>query len=1071
MGIFDDNYRQLNPAQKKAVDTIDGPVLVVAGPGTGKTQLLSMRVANILRTTDVDARNILCLTFTNKAATNMRDRLIKLTDGSGQNVMVKTFHSFAAEIMNMYPNDFWNGAQLTTAPDVIQNEVITGILKTLPLDDPLALKFAGNFTQVGDIKTALRLAKEAGLTPGKLKALASANIAFIDTIEAEVVSAFSRTLSAKKLDDLQSKIKTLPRQGIDASLAPLSNLDEVIQERLLFAITEDQKISKTTHTGKLKRDLIQTVDGTKGMFKERERNEWWESLANVYELYRSELHSRGYYDYSDMIVEVILTIEQNANVRADIQEQFQYVLIDEFQDTNAAQMRLAHLVADHTANNGKPNLMAVGDDDQSIYKFNGAELANMLMFQKSYPDCKVIVLQDNYRSSQAVLDTAKNIINQASDRLVLRDPSLSKEIKAVNEPSKPGKIIHLQYSDQDQQLYDISLRVKALYAKNKCSVAILARNNESLRRVTALLHQAEVPVSFSEQHNILQNEVVQLTYNLGSLVLAIQSGNQELTNQNLSVILRHPAWSVSAETLWELATVNRRGGNWLKSLLTHNNESLKQIGNWLQWLASKADTENAIVMVDYLLGLRASEHLTSPLREYFSTKANISTHYVQSLSAIRGLLGQVREYGSKQEPTLQNFINYINASLESNVVLGDESSFVTGNRAVELLTVHKAKGLEFDTVFVIDVIDQNWSPSKRGKKAPLNLPLQPAFDDMDDYIRLLYVAATRAKRNLIFTSFTHDYLGNDILSSPLLLPVPTQQISVVKEESVPTLETALEWPRLDHNIEQRNLSAVLENFSLSATALLDFLDVSRGGPSRFLERHLLCLPQTTSTAMAFGTAIHAALEYAQILTNRENFKLDPVIERFTKSLQEQFLPHQEFERFNQHGRNLLEKLLQSDTFWLPKGGIPEQKISDVRIGNARLTGKIDRIELRKEKIIIADYKTGTPLSSFTTKDQTKAIKAWRHRMQLTFYTLLVKQSRRIQSDLPIVGQMLYVESSQPKELVREYEPSLEDLHHMQRLITAIWPKIQKLELPSTDDYDPGIQGILAFEHDLLSDKK
>jgi DNA helicase-2/ATP-dependent DNA helicase PcrA len=1071
MGVFDDNYRQLNPVQKKAVDTIDGPVLVVAGPGTGKTQLLSMRVANILRTTDVDARNILCLTFTNKAATNMRDRLIKLTDGSGQNVMVKTFHSFAAEIMNMYPNDFWSGAQLTTAPDVVQSEVITGILRTLPLDDPLALKFAGSYTQVGDIKTALRLAKEAGLTPGKLKALANANIAFIDTIEPDLVSAFSTTLSAKKLDDLQSKIQALPHQGIDASLAPLSNLDEVIQERLLFATVEDKKIGRTTHTGKLKRDLIQTVNGVKGMFKERERNEWWQSLANIYELYRNELHARGYYDYSDMIVEVISTIEQNANVRADIQEQFQYVLIDEFQDTNAAQMRLAHLVADHTANNGRPNLMAVGDDDQSIYKFNGAELANMLMFQKSYPDSTVIVLQDNYRSSQAVLDAAKDIINQASDRLVLRDPSLSKEIKAVNEPSKPGEIIHLQYSDQDEQLYDISMRVKALHHKNSSSIAILARNNESLRRITALLHQAGVPVGFSEQHNILQNEVVQIIYNLGVLVLAIQSGNQELTNQHLSIILRHPAWSIPTDTLWNLATINRRGGNWMKSLLTHNNESLKQIGNWLQWLASRADTENAIVIVEYLLGLRASEYLTSPLREYFSTRNKISTDYVQSLSAIRGLLGQVREYGSRQEPTLQNFINYITASIESGAVLGDESSFVTGDKTVELLTVHKAKGLEFDTVFVIDVIDQNWSPSKRGRKAPLNLPLQPAFDDMDDYVRLLYVAATRAKRNLILTSFTHDHLGNDILSSPLLLPIATQQISGIKNDSVPILETALGWPRLDHNIERQNLSTVLENFSLSATALLDFLDVSRGGPSQFLERHLLCLPQATSTAMAFGTAIHAALEYAQIITNRDSFSVSAVSQRFTDNLKGQFLPKHEFERFNQHGRELLEKLLQSDTFWLPKGGIPEQKISDVRIGNARLTGKIDRIEIRKEKIIIADYKTGTPLSSFTTKDQTKAIKAWRHRMQLTFYALLAKQSSRIQSGLPIVGQMLYVEASQAKELVREYEPSAEDLDNMQRLITVIWPKIQKLELPNTDDYDPSIQGILAFENDLLSGKK
>jgi DNA helicase-2/ATP-dependent DNA helicase PcrA len=1069
MGLFEDSYNTLNESQKQAVDIIDGPVLVVAGPGTGKTQLLSMRVANILQKTDVDPRNILCLTFTNKAALNMRDRLISLTDGAGQNVMVKTFHSFAAEIMNMYPDDFWNGARLSTAPDVIQSEVIAGILKSLPLDDPLSLKFAGSYTLVNDIKTALRLAKEAGLTPAKLSALVKANLAYIDLIEPQIIESFSATLSVKKLDSLPTALAKLPSQGINASLAPLTNLDEVLHERLALAINQDQKIGKTTHTGKVKRDLLQTVDGAKGMFKERSRNEWWQSLANVYDLYRQELHSRGYYDYSDMIVEVISIIEQNPAVRSDIQEQFQYVLIDEFQDTNAAQMRLAHLVADHQANNGRPNLMAVGDDDQSIYKFNGAELANMLTFQKSYPDCKVIVLKDNYRSSQAVLDTAKDIIDQASDRLVLRDPSLSKDIVAINAPLSHSQITHLKYPDQDQQLYDVGRRIKTRYEQNQDSIAVLARNNDSLRRIAALLLDAKVPVSFSEQHNILQDEIVKSVYTIGQLVLALQTGNRELANQHLAVMLRHPAWSVEPTVLWQLATSNRRAGDWMESLLNHEHKELNQIALWLQWLASRADVENAPVMVDYIMGLRASEHLTSPLQTYFSNNAEISTTYINSLSAVRGLLSQVREYGTRQEPTLKNFVDYLRASIESSAIIGDESSFVTGERAVELLTVHKAKGLEFDVVYVIDVIDSNWSPSKRGRKAPLNLPLQPAFDDMDDYIRLLYVAATRAKHSLFFASYTKDNLGNEILPSPLLMPVTDIESipPAITDVAVPILESALSWPRLTHDQERQNLASVLDNFSLSATALLDFLDVSRGGPDYFLQRHLLCLPEATSTAMAFGTAIHSALEYAQVLTNRESFSLKAVIERFTDSLKEQFLPQSEFTRFNEHGSTLLTKLLQSDTFWLPKGALPEQKISDVRVREARLTGKLDRLDTRKDKIVIVDYKTGNPLSSFTTKDQHKAIKAWRHRMQLTFYALLVRQSGRVKSNLPIVGQMLYVEASQPKELVREYAPSDDDLNRMQKLVTAIWPRIQNLELPDTGVYEPNIHGIQSFENNLI----
>ena len=140
---FDEAYKNLNAAQKKAVDTIDGPVLVIAGPGTGKTQLLSTRVANILKKTDTDARSILCLTFTNKAATNMRERLQKLTDGEAAHVHVKTFHSFASEIMNNYGQYFWNGANLTSAPDAVQLAILESIFEKLPLDNPYASKFYG----------------------------------------------------------------------------------------------------------------------------------------------------------------------------------------------------------------------------------------------------------------------------------------------------------------------------------------------------------------------------------------------------------------------------------------------------------------------------------------------------------------------------------------------------------------------------------------------------------------------------------------------------------------------------------------------------------------------------------------------------------------------------------------------------------------------------------------------------------------------------------------------------------------------------------------------------------------
>ncbi|MGC1176681.1 MAG: ATP-dependent helicase, partial [Candidatus Saccharimonadales bacterium] len=402
---FQAEYTQLNTQQRQAVDAIDGPVLVVAGPGTGKTQLLSLRVANVLHKTDTDPVSILCLTFTNFAATNMRERLAKLVGPSAHSVMVRTFHSFAAEIMDMYPDYFWNGARLSIAPDAVQLQTIQTILSELPLDNPLALKFAGSYTALNDVQQALKLTKEAGLTPEKLRAMIAVNKAYIDTIESQLVDILSPTLSIKKLPELQAAIEALPDQNIDDSVTPLTSLSTVIKESFAAASEADAVIGKATQTGAWKRRWLQTVNGQKGMFDEKRRNAWWQALAGVYETYRDRLHEQGYYDYSDMIVEVITQLERHPELLASVQERFLYVMIDEFQDTNAAQMRLAHLVATHYASEGKPNLMAVGDDDQSIFAFNGAELNNMLAFRRTYPTTKTIVLEENYRSTQAILDT------------------------------------------------------------------------------------------------------------------------------------------------------------------------------------------------------------------------------------------------------------------------------------------------------------------------------------------------------------------------------------------------------------------------------------------------------------------------------------------------------------------------------------------------------------------------------------------------------------------------------------------------------------------------------------------
>lgn len=1070
MPAFENEFSKLNKAQREAVEATEGPVLVIAGPGTGKTQLLSMRVANILRATDADASNILCLTFTNKAAVNMRERLLSLIGPESNKVTVKTFHGFAAELMGGYPDYFWNGARLSTAPDAVQLETVQAILSKLPLSNPLSMRFAGQYTAVDDTLKALRLAKEAGLTPDKLRAIVQANTAYLDIIEPELVEILSQTLSVKKIESLQKAIDSLPEQGIEANVAPLLSLSTVIKESLAAAIGEDEGTGKTKNTGKWKSRWIQTQNGQKGMFDERRRNGWWLAFCDVYAKYREELHTRGYYDYSDMLLEVIVQLEQSGDLLANVQERFQYVLIDEFQDSNAAQLRLAHLVADHHSAEGAPNLMAVGDDDQSIFGFNGAELNNMLFFDRNYESTKKVVLEENYRSSQAILDTAEGIIEQAEDRLVSRMPDLSKNLIARNPPSAEGEIKHLSYPTREHQLSSVARLIKERRGNSGDSIAVLARGHESLRMLSAILLNLDVPVRYEQQSNILEHEVVKQVVLLAEALAAIAEGNKNLANEKIAALVRHPMWQLDSQELWKLATENFHDPDWLESLRNSKDTEQKQLGEWLMWLSGQSTYQPLAIILEYVLGLYTGRHMTSPVREYYLKKKEVTNDYLHSLSAVRLLRELVVEFSAGPDPSLGDFIRFIKVNSENGRGVTDESLFVSSRDAVELYTVHKAKGLEFDQVFIIDAIEDNWKPRFAGRKPPANLPLQPPGEQDDDYIRLLYVAATRAKHTLIATSYQFNQASKEIMASPFI----SQVMPAIQAEDTPdispihVLEENLRWPRLVHTEEKASLSNRLSNYRLNATHLLNFLDVAYSGPQAFFERHILRIPEAKTAAQGFGNAMHRALQTAQRLINQDSMDIKKVTEGYAKALQNEHLMSDEHEKFLLHGEETLRHLFNKLDYKLAKGGLAEQHIQDIKVDEATVNGVIDRLDKAGDSVIISDYKTGKPVTNFATRDQTKAVKAWRHSSQLIFYAMLYKNRPSVSSPQDITCQIIYVEAENEKELIRSHRPSSEEIERMQKLVNAVWKKVVSLDFPDISRYPQDINGIKQFEEDLLN---
>jgi DNA helicase-2/ATP-dependent DNA helicase PcrA len=841
-----------------------------------------------------------------------------------------------------------------------------------------------------------------------------------------------------------------------------------MSESLAEAIAKDKDSGKCTNASKWKARWVQSSAGQKAMRTERERNNWWLNLADVYEAYRDQLHARSFYDFDDMLVEVNAQLERDPDMLADVQERFSYVLIDEFQDTTPAQLRLAQLVADHFTAEGRPNLMAVGDDDQSIYKFNGAELNNMLGFKRSYPSAEIIVLTDNYRSTQAILNSAEQIIEQAESRLVNVDEDLDKNLTAKNPP-KDGEIKALAYASQELQLSRVARQIASEF-KPDYHIAVLARSHDSLVSMAAILQKLNVPVRYEQSSNILDHELIDQIYLILKLLAAIQDGDTRRVNSLVHRIVRWPAWGLEPEELWRLA-VNMRGKNWLDGLGSSPSKELRGMATWFINLAAKVDSQPLSITIEQIIGLRESDDYESPVKKYLAAGRKDINGYLHGLSAVQLLRALVKEFSDSDKPSLQDFIRFIEINKENGVIVSDESPFITGDHAVQLLSVHKAKGLEFDHVYIIDATEDNWRPSSGGRKPPANLPLQPPLDDFDDYVRLMYVAATRAKSSLTITSYYQDHAAKDVATSTIIQGAfEVEKVSSDdQKEIIAVLEEHLAWPSLRGGQEKEMLKARLEEYSLYATHLSNFMDVTRGGPELFKERHLLYLPEAATVSMSYGTAMHAALEEAQKLTNAGKFNLASISAVFEKTLRNEQLTDSDFDRYSQQGKATLERLFVEFGMQLMPDGLSEQNLRNILLGKARIGGTIDRVDNIDGHLLITDYKTGMPLGSFTTKDKNKAIRAYKHKLQLIFYALLLAEDRNIGTE-SIQGQMVYVESDSKEALTKAYSPNREDIERVRKLIDAVWRKIINLDLPDTSSYSQNIDGILAFEKDLLAGK-
>ncbi len=1114
MTKFKERYDKLNDKQKDAVDTIDGPVLVLAGPGSGKTELLAIRTANILQKTDTLPSSILLLTFTDSASFNMRERLVTLIGEQAYRIGIYTFHSFASDIISKYPEYFFDEAKFLPATDIDQINIVQNIIKELPRKNPLS-KFHPEMGHVylKDVISSIKDLKKGGLTPElffeKLKQnkinLLELNNAFKTLEEISGKRKYSELMSTyiaifKNLENIYSKNK--------------NSLAKVLLSTLELAINNASEEEKSTHLTAWKNAYTKKIDG-KFICKDAEpgKQEKLEALLGVYTMYQKELNKKGVFDFEDMILLVLEALQKFENLRFDLQEKIQYVMIDEFQDTNDAQFLLVKNILNSLVNEGRPNVLAVGDDDQAIFKFQGAELNNVFTFKNSFIQTKVINLNKNYRSSQDVLDFARNIILKAVDRLEVRDKSVSKEIIAANLEVNKGNIISKSFNSEIFEFEYVARQINDLLKTGveANEIAVICRKHDQLRKLTLVLNANKIPYSYSKQENVLdKRHVIEILTILKFLNSYTESSDESL----LPEILTYDFWQLERLEIWKIAELVKKGTEilgidglekkwvkltWLEAMQKSSNSHIVDISKFLIQLIVKSRSTPLEYLIDEIIGTTEflktdSEYedmdnfaatpigtFNSPYKKYYFNNERFvhnKPEYLDFLFSLRTFIGALRGFHQGKVLYATNISEFMDTYTNNNLTLSVVSPFATSENAVSLLTAHKAKGLEFEYVFLLSVDQGIWKRAGFSRKIsfPTDLPLSADTDNDDDKIRLLYVAVTRAKHTLYITN--HSQKLEYLVETTTKLNAKPDTNQDLADETIDSLQ--LKPQKIFLEDEKILLKRLLENYKMPVTHLTNFLNFTKVGPEKFIEQNLLRFPQAMSASAAYGSAMHAAVEFVFIVFKKNNKipELTKIIDVFRNNLERARLPETDFKKFMESGEENLKIYIEN---LIQRKINPETKVEvkfnneGVNFDGVQVTGNIDKMEFLSDEIIVTDLKTGESLSDWEEGNEKfsdyEKVKLHFYQYQLAFYALLIENSKTYNFYKIKVGNIEFLEANNfGKIIILPLEITSELKNRVQKLTKIVYEKIQNLDFPDTSRYSQNIKGILEFEEDLINGK-
>ncbi|MCB9345776.1 MAG: ATP-dependent helicase [Lewinellaceae bacterium] len=1014
---FREFLETLNPAQRKAVDKTEGPLVVIAGPGTGKTHILAARIGNILLNTDTRAQNVLCLTFTDAGAHAMRTRLLARIGPEAHRVSISTFHSFCNRVIQENLELFGYGG-LEPLTELERIEVVRDLLLSLPPEHPLREGRKNVFQFEGHVRSLFANMKKEGWTPG-----------FV----IRTVDAFLQELPNNP--DYRYKVNT-----------------------------------KSAKKGDLK--LIQIKDVTAKL-------ERLKATADIFPKYQSALQKIGRYEYEDMLLWVNRAFETHEALLRIYQERYQYILVDEFQDTNGAQFHLLNQLLDYWET---PNIFIVGDDDQSIYEFQGARLENLVQFVQKYKrGLEVVVLEENYRSTQGILNAAGRLIANNELRALNKleqhvEKSLRAHIANTSEPQVR------QYESRLHELTDIVSSIETLLKQGvpASEIAVLYRRHRQALPLQKLLGKKEIPFQTKRPLNILEVPVMQhfralLQYvheelhepfsgdhrlfrlmhaafldldpldlaNLAAEASSVLSSAEKVANAHYASA--QDLYPTRKAVLWRKLL---SGETNLNALKLDNPEKLLTFGKKLnQWIQ---DATN--VSLPHLIERLYSQ---TGLLEWALNQPD-KIWYLQVLASFAAAVPQTaskrRSSRSKHFTDLGYFLQQLE-NLDGNNLPLPLRQTIEIEQGIQLLTAHAAKGLEFEHVFLFDCVEDSWENNTgdtRNRFAlPPTLTLSGEADALEAARRLFYVATTRAKSGL-YISFAQQNEDGKALTQTQFLDetrIPVSSIEVLQEKVIDSQTVLLmeESKPVINLPEDAVVKTLLDQFSMSVTSLNRYLRC----PLAFWYEDILKVPSTMSEAAAYGTAIHGALQgfFLKMKAGKKHIwpssdQLEKIFQKEIGHLRPCFSEHSFTQRLSL-GSNVLRQFHQEQIPYWRKRAIVERRVDRVEFKGVPLTGVIDKIEWLDKGLRLVDYKTGSPDNKKALPPGEQMPNGGDYWIQLAFYQILLENAR-IYPEAVQSTAISWVETDRKGHFpVVDISFTREEIAFVENLIVETYSKIQQ----------------------------